>query len=422
MRQFIALFSIITLFFVANVKAEEDDLWTDDWEENTTNQWSGYLELGYGSRLSKDSLFDSQSTLEHFLVYLENDWDFEKHKISFKAFGSYDGALDKFKGDLRELTISFSAFENTDVKIGRQISTWGTGDLLFLNDLFPKNWDAYFNGSNDTYLKTPSNSFRITSYFDLINLDLVWTPKFAADSYINGDRFSFFSPQVGANIGGYDVINEVEPSSDELALRIYKNYKGIEYALYGYKGFDKRPLGATETFQPTHHKRNLVGASVRGNLAGGIFNLEYSYENALEDPDGSNPLVNNSLAKYLIGFESEWVPKLNVGFQLYREAIQDHSALMANSPWPQFEVSKNRDWLTNRIRYAAMQDKLTLNLFSFYSFTDKEYFLRWNINYRQDDHWNYTFGINQIDGKKYYTFFNQFKKSSNAYFRIRYNF
>lgn len=413
---------LILLLFVAPVKSADEDLWDDDWEQEKTNAWSGFLEFGYGHRFSRDPLFDRQETLNHFLLYLENDWDFEGARLSFKGEAWYDGVLGRFKGDVRELAVSFSAFDNTDIKIGRQIVTWGTGDLVFLNDPFPKGWNGYFNGRDDNYVKAPANVVRITSYFDLANFDLVWAPKFAADDYINGDQFSFFNPQVGSNVGGVDVINEKEPTSSELALKVYKNYEGVEYAIYGYRGFDKRPLGATESFQPTHHKRSLLGASVRMSLADGILNLEYTYENSLEDRNGTNPLVNNSLAKSVIGFESEWLPKLNVGFQLYREAIQKHSALMANSPWPQYEVSKNRDWLTNRIRYSAMQDKLTLTMFSFYSLTDKEYFLRWNINYRQDDNWNYTFGINQIDGKKDHTFFNQFKKSSNAYFRVRYNF
>ncbi len=418
----IPLFGLLAVGF--NADAAEDDLWQKDWEEEeiTTSLWTGFLEAGYGYRFNKDDLFNNQETLNEVRLYLENDWQFEDIDFTFKGETWYDGVLRKWKADIRELSLKFSAFGNTDFKIGRHISTWGTGDLLFLNDQFPKGWNAYFNGRDDVYVKAPANAVRVTSFYDWANLDLVWTPKFTADGYINGDRFSFFSLLANQNIGGFDIVNEKEPTTDEIALRVYKNYQGIEYALYGYKGFDKRPLGLTQNFQPTFNKRNLLGASVRGTIANGIFNLEVVYENALEDQEGSNPLVNNSLTKYLIGYESEWLPKLNVGFQLYREAIQDYSELMINSSFPNLETSKNRDWLTSRIRYSALQDKLTLNLFSFYSLTDKDYFLRWNINYRQDDHWNYTFGINQMDGKEPHTFFAQFEKASNAYFRIRYNF
>ena len=53
---------------------------------------------------------------------------------------------------------------NLDVKLGRQVLTWGTGDLLFLNDLFPKDWVSFFAGRDDEYLKAPSNTLRATQY------------------------------------------------------------------------------------------------------------------------------------------------------------------------------------------------------------------------------------------------------------------
>ncbi|NVJ68590.1 MAG: hypothetical protein HWE16_19025 [Gammaproteobacteria bacterium] len=416
--KFIALILATT---ATALSAAEDELWDQEWEEEATS-WSGFVEYGYGTRFSNDPLFSKDETLNELRLYLQNEWQLGKAEFNIKAETWYDGVLNKWKLDARELSISFSAFGNTDFRIGRQVSTWGTGDLLFLNDQFPKGWNDYFNGRDDNYVKAPANAVRITSFFDLLNVDLVWAPEFTADYYINGDRFSFYSPLIDQNVGGSDVINEQEPSGAEYALRLYKNIDGIEYALYGYKGFDKRPLGLTANLQPTFHKRNLLGASIRGALGSGIFNLEAVHENALDDPQGTNPLINNALSKLLIGYESEWLPKVTVGFQYYLERLDDYAELINNSPFPQLETKRNREWLTNRIRYVALQDKLTLNLFSFYSLTDKDYFLRWNINYRQDDHWNYTFGINQIDGEQENTFFAQFKKASNAYFRIRYNF
>ncbi|NVK23089.1 MAG: hypothetical protein HWD86_11280 [Kangiellaceae bacterium] len=423
----ILLSSILGLASNCAISAEQDDeLWGDDWEEQGTQSWRGYLEYGFGKRLSSDPLFDNQQTLNEIKLYIENDIEFDQVELKVKAEGWYDGVLERYKGEVRELSLNFSAFGNTDFTLGRQVTTWGTGDLLFVNDQFPKGWNAYFNGRDDNYVKAPANAIRINSYFDSVNLDFVWTPEFTPDKYINGDRFSFFSPMVQTNVGGENVINDVEPeskfSNGEFALRLYKTIDGVEYALYGYKGFDKRPLGVNEELKPTYHKRNLWGASVRGSAWDGLYNVEMVYEDAREDANGTNPLVNNSLWKLLIGYETELLPKLNIGFQYYLEWIDDYNNLMANSPFPQYEPEEKRQWLTNRITYRALQDKLTWTLFSFYSLTDKEHFLRWNVNYRQDDNWSYTLGLNLIDGKENHTFFNQFEKASNIYFRLRYNF
>ena len=76
---------------------------------------------------------------------------------------------------------------------GRQVLTWGTGDLLFLNDLFPKDFVSFFIGRDDEFLKAPSNSLKFSSFARAANLDLVWTPIFASDRYITGERLSFYN-------------------------------------------------------------------------------------------------------------------------------------------------------------------------------------------------------------------------------------
>ncbi len=425
--------TIMSFLLVSSMSgiAAEDNLWDEDlegdWgEETADSNWSGFLEYGIGIKKEADDLFETKQTLNEARLYLENEWDNDGVSLNLKGEIWHDLVLSESKLNFRELSLSFSMGNNTDVKIGRQISTWGTGDLVFLNDQFPKDWQGYFNGRDDNYIKAAANALRIQNYNEWADIDLIWTPKFTPDDYINGERLSFFSSIARENIGGTNQINAEEPKSKlangEIALRLSKNVSGTELSVYAYKGFDKRPLGATEEFRPTHHKRNLYGASVRGAIAGGLYNMEIIQENALEDSNGRNPLVNNSLQKYLIGYESEWLPKLNVSFQYYIERILNYDEMMAVSFAPEFEAPKYRRWLTNRVRYQALQDKLTINLFSFFSISEDEYFLRWNANYRHDDNWSYTAGINLIDGKEAHTFFNQFHLASNAYLRVRYNF
>ena len=43
--------------------------------------------------------------------------------------------------EIRDAHIKFNTFANhLEVRAGRQPTTWGTGDLLFINDLFPKDF------------------------------------------------------------------------------------------------------------------------------------------------------------------------------------------------------------------------------------------------------------------------------------------
>ena len=61
----------------------------------------------------------------------------------------YDEAV-RYK--IREAHVSASPFTWLDVKLGRQILTWGTGDLLFINDVFPKDFVSFFIGRDGEYL------------------------------------------------------------------------------------------------------------------------------------------------------------------------------------------------------------------------------------------------------------------------------
>ncbi len=72
---------------------------------------------------------------------------------------SGDGAF-----DLREASLVFSPSADTDVKVGRQILTWGTGDLVFINDLFPKDWVSFFIGRDVEYLKAPSDALKVSAF------------------------------------------------------------------------------------------------------------------------------------------------------------------------------------------------------------------------------------------------------------------
>ena len=109
----------------------------------------------------------------------------------------YDGIEQEFTADIRDISLSFSPLQSLDMKVGRQVLTWGTGDLLFLNDLFPKDWVSFFAGRDDEYLKAPSNSFRATQYNNFVNIDFAWTPEFRSDIYIRRRALLLFLPACG---------------------------------------------------------------------------------------------------------------------------------------------------------------------------------------------------------------------------------
>jgi hypothetical protein len=416
------------LLLLPSVLLAQDDLWDDDdWgDEEGTTTWSGFFESGLGTRFQSDPLISNRNTLEELRWRVESEWNPGNVTLALKADAAYDGISSSFEADVRDLTAAFTLGESLDVKLGRQVQTWGTGDLVFLNDLFPKDFVSFFAGRDDEYLKAPGNSIRLTRFSSAVNIDFVWSPKFEPDVYLTGERFSFFSPLAGENVAPEPPLSAIEPgnslSNGEFALRLFQSVEGREYALYAYRGFFKQPNALTDSLQPTFAPLTSLGASLRQPAGPGLFNVEVSYYLSNDDRDGNNPKIPNGQIRLLAGYEWEAKANFTVGLQYYLESTLDYRELIENSPFPEFEPDEYRHLLTNRLTYRGGRDKHVWSLFTFFSPSDKDAYIRPVYSYRHNDQWSMTAGANIFGGNDAHTFFSQLEDASNFYLRLRYNY
>ncbi len=404
-----------------------DDEWDDDaWSDGAGSRWSGFGEAGLGLRLASNPTAVDDLVLGDARLRTETEWLGESFGLAFKADLLYDEVGADTDFDLRELALSFSPADSVDMKLGRQVLTWGTGDFLFLNDLFPKDWVSFFNGRDDEYLKAPSDTVRMSWFTEAVNVDLAWTPVFEPDNYIDGERLSFFSPPAGTVVAPRPPVAAVLPnehlSNGEWALRLFRRHEATEYALYAYRGFTKSPEAADELGRPTFSRLNVYGASLRTTLHRGVFNAETAYYASRDDRSGDDPAVPNSQARYLVGYEQELVANLTFAGQAYVEWVENHDRLLAASPTPRFEAEKWRSLFTGRLTWRTRQDKLVWSLFAFYSPTEHDFYARPKVDYRYSDAWTYTAGLNLFGGDEAHTFFGQFDDNDNAYVRVRFNY
>ncbi|MFH1717760.1 MAG: hypothetical protein ABIF19_10440, partial [Planctomycetota bacterium] len=121
----------------------------------------GFYEVRGGWRLRKDKYEKDMSIMENRLqldLYSYLDWG------DVRVKGDFFGDLVTEKGyfDLREANVFTRPADFADLKVGRQILTWGTGDLIFINDLFPKDWQSFFIGRDTEYLKAPSDAAKVS--------------------------------------------------------------------------------------------------------------------------------------------------------------------------------------------------------------------------------------------------------------------
>lgn len=409
-----------------------DDLWAemDDWEEQETSpfSWAGFTELAIGRRFKSDDVIGQNTTLQDARLQLQGDYVLWSSKLSFRGDLYYDGVKEGLESQIREwywqgnLGFLGAAGNHFDVKAGQQVLTWGTGDYLFLNDLFPKDYQSFFAGRDDDYLKAPSLSVKLSGYFEFANFDVVITPEFEPDNGINGEYFSYFSPMPGTLIADeFSVLDSNIPDDPEYAVRIYGTLAGTELALYGYKGYTKLPAAADALGNPRYSDLTVTGFSAVRPMGAGIGKLEYAFYDG-DDTTGAAPFIPNDQSRLLVGYEQELVSNLMGSVQWYTEFNHDYAALIANSFWPQYEDEKRRHVVTTELRYLALQQTLTLQLFNFYSPTDNDGYLRLRGTYSPTDRWQISAGVNGFYGDETYTFYSQFKDGSNLHLAFRYFF
>jgi hypothetical protein len=396
---------------------------------------TGFWEGRIGVRTQKDSN-EKDLSIGETRLQLQLEQEFERSVVRVTSDLLFDPVLDRHsvrleegKGflDLREANLLIRPLTFTDLKVGRQILTWGTGDLIFINDLFPKDWNAFFIGRDPEYLKAPSDAIKLSFFFAFLNLDVVYTPRFDSDRFIDGSRISFYNGLLGLR-SGRDAVVSVDKredwfEEDEVAWRIYKNIRGYEVAAYGYKGYWKSPGGVDPILQRvTFPPLSVYGASVRGAVGRGIGNLELGYYDSENDRSGENPLIRNGEFRFLAGYEQEVFKNFTVALQYYLEYMLDHEAYLRTLPMGSPGTDENRHVLTVRFTHLLMNQNLILSFFTFYSPSDEDAYLRPKVHYKVTDAWSAEVGGNVFVGKEDHTFFGQFEKNSNVFTGVRYSF
>lgn len=407
--------------------SSDSDEWGDD--GGMPIEIHGFVEVEVGGRVVQDPVQPNDLLLNEARFRLDLARYMDRAELYFKGDFVADDIAADTSIDIRRAAILLRVAAWLDVTAGRQILTWGTGDLLFLNDRFPKDFVSFFIGRDDEYLKAPSNSLKMAFYSNPVNLDFVWTPTFTPDIYITGERLSFYSPFkpgiTSADEMGGPLDAELPAQTwenGEFAGRLFRTLKGYELAVYGYYGFTNQPAAIdTANMMLGFAPLAVYGASARGNIFGGIGNIEGAYYDSIDDRDGTNGDIPNSQIRGLAGYERELFADFSTGLQYYVEWILDYDAFVTNALGTAFVTDEVNHLMTLRLTQRLMQQTLTLSLFGYYSPNERDGYIRGVVIRDWSDAITITAGANVWWGEED-TQFGQLTDNSNVYVRARYGF
>jgi hypothetical protein len=342
-----------------------------------------------------------------------------------KADFFHDGISEKSDMELREAYIGYTAGA-LDLRIGRQIITWGTGDMLFINDTSPKDYGAFYSGRPLEYLKGPADSLKL-DITGALSTEIVITPSFEPNRLPDGTLFYISDPFSSVNAK-----TVVEPpmrtGNAEVSLRLYRYFGSTDVSLYAHKGFSRMPAARPDSMTAPsavtyfYPELSVYGLSITSSVLGGVGNIEAGYYDSREDKDGSDPAIENSKVKFLAGYKRELGAELTAGVQYYIEAMENYGAYEKALAPGMTKEKKQRNYATLRLTKMLMYQTMRLSLFTIYSPSDKDHLVNPEASYKLTDELGFTLGGNIFGGESSATPFGSLGKNDNIYANLRYQF
>jgi len=386
----------------------------------------GFMQGNYSRDTVTDNPDGGDNKLSEERVQLKLEATADQFRLFIKGDAFHDN-IDKHSIlELREGYADYTS-EKWDARIGKQVITWGVGDLLFINDVFPKDFEAFFSGRPLEYLKKGVDVAKIGLYQGFVNFEFIVITSFEPNNYPDPRRFWLFDPMSGiANREIQDPYKDFHKA--ETALRVYRDVAGFDTSLYYYHGFSRQPsIMSDKPVAPTkltqfYPELSVYGASVQGRALDGVLSLETGYYDSRQDRQGADPMVPNSQMRYLIGYQRQLWEDFTLGLQYYGEYMQNYSAYVQNLPIGFPKENRHRQLTSIRLTQFMVHQTLRFSFFAFYGLTDRDYMLNPEVKYNLTDAVWIAIGGNIFCGEKPWSQFGQFAKNDNVYTQIRYEF
>ncbi|MBI5556753.1 MAG: hypothetical protein HY885_03885 [Deltaproteobacteria bacterium] len=386
----------------------------------------GFVQGNYGLDTASSNPDGRDSKLAEERIQLKLEGNQGPLRFFVKTDLAWDHVDDQEDPELREGTIDYTAAA-WDCRIGRQMVTWGLGDLVFINDVFPKDYEAFFSGQPLEYMKKGVDGVKAGLYPGFASLELIAIPLFTPNHFPDAKRFWLYDPMPGVSNR-----QTVEPGASldntEVAGRVYRDIAGFDASLYGYRGFFRQPaMQPDPAAAPTrltlwYPALAVYGASLQGSALHGVISLEAGYYDSRDDREGDDPMIPNSQARFLVGYQRQFWEDFTVGLQYYGERMLDHGNYTATLPPGLPAEDRLHDLISVRLTQLLRHQTVKLSLFTFRGLASGDYLVNPEVKYNFTDQVWGALGANIFGGGETWSQFGQLDRNDNIYLQVRYEF
>jgi hypothetical protein len=329
-----------------------------------------------------------------------------------------DIALGDTRLETRELYADARS-ESLAARLGRQVITWGVGDLLFINDTFPKDRVALFTGQPLQYLKLGSDALKLNAYPGPANLELL-IARFRPDNLPTSRRFILTDP-LPAGLPRSTTEPGAHAAELEISGRISGYLDNWELAGYASRTHYRSPALRVTAGQIVgiYPRLNTLGGSLTGPVGKGVLSLEGGYYDSPSDRDGRDPSIENSQFRGLVGFSRQLWEDTTLGLQLYGEWMRNYSAYLETLPAGFSAKDRLRQVATFRFTQLFAHQTLTFNVFAFIGLSEKDRYVIPSLRYNFSDNLWAEIGANVFAGNRSGTY-GALQDNRNVYLTVRF--
>ncbi|MDX8395707.1 MAG: hypothetical protein R8K22_04755 [Mariprofundaceae bacterium] len=349
----------------------------------------------------------------------------ESDEGDITAVTKFDVIADNVDGkadlDIRELYAEYIA-DSYEVRVGRQMLTWGVADRLFINDVFPKDWSAFFSGKPLEYMKIGSDMAKLSVFGDSWDVELALIPVAQFDVVPTSERYIVFDPGFSTNKPNQTFKN------GEAALRLHTAVGTTDIAVYAFRGFWHQPDKGISGTNIIYPKLNTYGLTIQDSVLGGVLSFEAGFYQSEDDTKGTNPLIANSQSRYLLGYERDIATDITLGLQVYGEVMHQHAAYL-NSAQPAFNAGlgpkpqpKYRQIMTANLRALWLNQTLTTSVFSMMIGNGGGRMVNPDIHYSINDELSINTGAHVFWGGPDSWMLGMMKHDDNVYMNAKWSF